>query len=56
MNNIEVLEKNKKFFKEYKSKFIELFLKIVKENILSQKEIELIYNILFIKPFLFRIF
>jgi c-di-GMP-binding flagellar brake protein YcgR len=52
--NIKVLEKNKTFFKEYKSKFIELFLKNVKENILSKKEIELIYNVLFVKPFILK--
>jgi c-di-GMP-binding flagellar brake protein YcgR len=52
--NIKVLEKNKTFFKEYKSKFIELFLKNIKENILSKKEIELIYNVLFVKPFILK--
>jgi c-di-GMP-binding flagellar brake protein YcgR len=51
--NIEVLTKNKKFFKNYESKFIELFIKnLHNKNILSQKEIKLIYHILFIKPFL----
>jgi hypothetical protein len=53
-DKIEVLEKNKKFFTEYEPKFIELFLKNIKGDILSQKEIKLTYNVLFIKPFILK--
>jgi c-di-GMP-binding flagellar brake protein YcgR len=53
-DKIEVLEKNKKFFTEYEPKFIELFLKTINKNILSQKEIKIIYQVLFLKPFILK--
>ncbi|GAX87216.1 conserved hypothetical protein [Lebetimonas natsushimae] len=51
-NKIRIIEKNKKFFKEYENKFTELFLKNINKDIISQKEIKQIYNFLFISPFL----
>jgi c-di-GMP-binding flagellar brake protein YcgR len=52
--NIEVLNKHKTFFKNYETKFIEIFSKQLHENILSTKEIKLIYHVLFIKPFILK--
>jgi hypothetical protein len=51
-NKIETIKQNRKFFEKYKNKFIELFNKFLNSDIVSQKEIIEIYNLLFINPFL----
>jgi hypothetical protein len=59
MVKIKFIKQHHTFFKEYEHKFIELFLKninksLISNNILSEKEVKIIYYCLFIKPIILQ--